>query len=153
MTSAFDVELSTSNPGVSSMGDYVDRHVASSIRERREDLGLCISIFAGLIGVSYQQVRKYERGINRISAGRLFDIAEALQVSVSYFFEGITAGPSDQNGASVRRRLSPELLRNCVAIDNEEHREALCQLARALAAQFGAKANADQAGDILSSKS
>ena len=66
----------------------VDRYVGARIRERRIMLGLTQQQLADLIGVTYQQAHKYEKGINRIAAGRLSGIAHALGVEVGYFFEG-----------------------------------------------------------------
>src|ERR1700751_3532290 len=67
----------------------IDRHVGARIRERRIMLGLTQQQLADLIGVTYQQAHKYERGINRVSAGRLFEISHVLSVPVSYFFDGL----------------------------------------------------------------
>jgi DNA-binding XRE family transcriptional regulator len=67
----------------------VDRHVGARIRERRIMLGLTQQQLADLIGVTYQQAHKYERGINRVSAGRLFEVAQVLSVPVSHFFDGL----------------------------------------------------------------
>jgi DNA-binding XRE family transcriptional regulator len=72
----------------------IDRHVGARIRERRIKLGLTQRQFAVLIGVSHQQVHKYERGTNNISAGRLFEIAHVLSVPVNYFFDGIRWSPA-----------------------------------------------------------
>jgi transcriptional regulator with XRE-family HTH domain len=58
------------------------------MRERRVMLGLTQQQMAELIGVTYQQAHKYEKGINRVAAGRLYRIAQALGVEVGYFFEG-----------------------------------------------------------------
>src|SRR3954470_10930894 len=69
-----------------------DRHVARRIRERRLALGLTQQQVAELIGITYQQAHKYETGINRISAGRLFAIAQVLGVKPGYFFEGLGTG-------------------------------------------------------------
>src|SRR5262249_45293699 len=66
-----------------------DDHVGARIRERRIMLGLTQQQLAELIGVTYQQAHKYERGINRVSAGRLFEIARVLSVPVGHFFEGV----------------------------------------------------------------
>jgi transcriptional regulator with XRE-family HTH domain len=111
----------------------VDRHVGTRMRERRTVLGLSQHQLAGMIGVTYQQAHKYECGANRISAGRLFDVAEALAVPVSWFFEGLSAN-ADRDIAP-RQRLALELARNFAAIDNEKHQEALNQMARLLATQ------------------
>ncbi|MBY0430693.1 MAG: helix-turn-helix domain-containing protein [Rhodospirillales bacterium] len=110
-----------------------DRHVGARIRERRIMLGLSQQQMADLIGVTYQQAHKYERGINRISAGRLYEIAQVLGVPVSYFFEGIETHRNVE--LSARQRMCLELARNFSAIHNERHQEALSQLARALAAE------------------
>ena len=67
----------------------VDRHVGAKVRERRLALGLTQQQVAELVGTTYQQAHKYETGINRISAGRLYQIAQALGVDISYFFEDI----------------------------------------------------------------
>ena len=79
----------------------VDRYVSLRIRQRRIMLGLTQQQMAELIGVTYQQAHKYETGINRISAGRLYQIARALGVEISYFFEDVEpgSGVSPQPGA------------------------------------------------------
>jgi transcriptional regulator with XRE-family HTH domain len=112
----------------------VDGYVGGRIRERRVMLGLSQQQMANLIGVTYQQAHKYERGINRISAGRLYEIARVLRVPVSYFFDGLDGNASDDD-LSVRQRMCLELARNFTQIPNDRHREALSQLARVLAAK------------------
>ncbi len=97
-------------------------------------LGLSQQQLAQMIGVTYQQAHKYERGLNRISAGRLYEIAQVLSVPVSWFFEGLNAEASSSD-MSPRQRMCLELARNFAAIDNEKHQEALSAMARALAAQ------------------
>ena len=114
-----------------------DRHVGARIRERRVMMGLSQQQLAKMIGVTYQQAHKYERGLNRISAGRLFEIGQVLGVPVSWFFEGLTADGG--NEVSPRQRMCLELARNFAMIDNEKHQEALSQMARALAAQSQAE--------------
>lgn len=109
----------------------VDRHVGAMIRERRIVLGLTQQQLADMIGVTYQQAHKYERGINRVSAGRLYEIAQVLGVPVSYFFEGL-----DEEGGRVaggRDRMSLELARNFAQITDQRQKEALSHLARVLA--------------------
>lgn len=97
-------------------------------------LGLSQQQMAHLIGVTYQQAHKYERGINRISAGRLFEIARVLRVPVSYFLRG-SRRQRQRRSLSMRARMCLELARNFTQIPNERHREALSQLARVLAAK------------------
>jgi transcriptional regulator with XRE-family HTH domain len=111
----------------------IDRHVGARVRERRIMLGFTQQQLADLIGVTYQQAHTYERGINRVSAGRLFEIAHVLNVPVNYFFEGLMDDESRQ--VSSRERMCLELARNFAQIPNERHQEALSQLARVLAAE------------------
>ena len=111
----------------------VDKHVGARVRERRIMLGLTQQLLADLIGVTYQQAHKYERGINRISAGRLYEITRVLNVPITYFFEGLDA--SEDDAMNPRQRMCLELARNFAQISNERHQEALSQLARALALQ------------------
>ncbi len=115
-----------------------DRHVGSRIRERRVMLGFSQQQLAELIGVTYQQAHKYEHGLNRISAGRLYEIAQALRVPISWFYEGLDS-PALPAEMSPRERACLELARNFVAIENEKFQEALSQMARALAARSRAE--------------
>jgi len=109
---------------------HIDKHVGSRIRERRILLGYTQQQMAKLIGVTYQQAHKYERGINRISAGRLYSIANALNVPISYFFEELH--PTDTTETTSRQRMCLEMARNFSLIENERHQDALSHLARAL---------------------
>jgi transcriptional regulator with XRE-family HTH domain len=100
----------------------VDRHVGRCMRERRILLGLSQQRLADLVGVTYQQAYKYEKGINRISAGRLFAIAGALGVDVGCFYKGLGGGPAEPPSAQ-RRAL--ELARNFTAIPDARKRAVL----------------------------
>jgi len=141
-TIADEAEMETeAEPGVPSTAraTAADKHVGNRIRERRVMLGLSQQQLAQMIGVTYQQAHKYERGLNRISAGRLFEIAQVLGVPISWFFEGLK--PSSQAvELSTRQRMCLELARNFAAINDERHQDALSQMARALAAQSLASA-------------
>jgi transcriptional regulator with XRE-family HTH domain len=110
----------------------IDRHVGTRMRERRIMLGLTQQQMADLIGVTYQQAHKYEKGINRIAAGRLSTIAQALGVEVSYFFEDAEADQASVE-PSPQQRLLLELARSFVALPSRKHQEAICNLARVLA--------------------
>jgi transcriptional regulator with XRE-family HTH domain len=112
----------------------VDRFVSLRIRQRRIMLGLTQQQMAELIGVTYQQAHKYETGINRISAGRLYQIARALGVDISHFFEDIEpgAGAARNQELMPQQRMLLELARNFAAIKSRKHQEALCHLARVL---------------------
>lgn len=81
----------------------VDLHVGSRIRMRRKILGVSQERLAESLSLTFQQVQKYERGTNRVSASKLYEIAGALQVQVSYFFEGLAdpcAGESENAAAT-----------------------------------------------------
>ena len=110
----------------------IDRYVGARVRQRRVMLGLTQQQMADLIGVTYQQAHKYEKGINRVAAGRLYTIAAALGVEVSYFFEGVDR-PSDAFRATTQQRMLLELARNFIEIRQRRHQEAVSALARALA--------------------
>jgi transcriptional regulator with XRE-family HTH domain len=112
----------------------IDSHVGTRIRERRVMLGLTQQQLADLIGVTYQQAHKYERGINRVSAGRLFEIARVLSVPIGFFYEGVAGSSASgaRNVDSHREQMMLELARNFSGIRNEKHQEAFSQLARAL---------------------
>ncbi|MBN8531826.1 MAG: helix-turn-helix transcriptional regulator [Alphaproteobacteria bacterium] len=84
----------------------VDIHVGKRIRQRRIMLGLSQEILADSVGVTFQQVQKYERGTNRVSSSRLFDVAKTLGTTISYFFEGL---PAEQK--KIRSRAgAPQLM-------------------------------------------
>lgn len=74
--------------------NQIDEHVGSRVRLRRQLLKMSQEKLGDELGVTFQQVQKYERGSNRIGASRLFRLAGVLDVPVSFFFDGLTAGPS-----------------------------------------------------------
>jgi len=84
------------------------------------------------VGGSAQQVRKYETGVNRVSAERLFRLAEALETEVAYFFTGLEP-TAEVAPASAERQRALLLARDFTRLPDQGHREALCLLARALA--------------------
>src|ERR1700730_3906085 len=73
----------------------IDKHVGSRVRMRRMMLGMSQEKLGNNLGLTFQQVQKYEKGTNRIGASRLQQISQILQVSVSFFFEG---APANANG-------------------------------------------------------
>ena len=96
----------------------VEKYVGQRIRERRTMLGLTQQQLAEMIGVTYQQAHKYERGINRVSAGRLFEIARVLGVDIGFFYEGLDSQDSRLNE---RQRMCLDLARNFTRISNDRH--------------------------------
>jgi len=71
------------------MGNDIDLHLGKRLRRRRRLLGLTQQQLAGTVGVRFQQIQKYECGANRISAARLWQLSEALEVPVAYFYDGL----------------------------------------------------------------
>jgi transcriptional regulator with XRE-family HTH domain len=112
----------------------VDVHVGKRVRHRRWMLGVTQQQLAERVGIKFQQIQKYETGMNRISASRLWDIAEALEVPVSFFFEGLdTTSPSSPQmaGDLMSDKEALELVRSYYAIP-ETQRKRLFDLARVL---------------------
>ncbi len=96
----------------------VDHQVRKRIRQRRNALGMSQETLADALGISYQQIQKYEVGADRVMASRLWDIAEALEVNIGYFFEGIQkmakrkAKPRKRPTAAKAKRTKPRKRRN-----------------------------------------
>ena len=115
----------------------VDVHVGKRIRHRRWLVGVTQQQLAEAVGIKFQQIQKYETGMNRVSASRLWDIAEALSVPVSFFFEGLEdqgAGAADDTnlpGDILKDKEALELVRSYYAIP-ETQRRRLFELARVL---------------------
>ena len=84
----------------------IDGHVGSRLRLRRLEVGMSQEKLAEALGVTFQQVQKYERGVNRIGASRLHQIAQALQVPISFFFEGADDEPTDRMPGAAGRCLT-----------------------------------------------
>ena len=116
----------------------VDVHVGKRIRHRRWMVGMTQQQLAERVGIKFQQIQKYETGMNRVSASRLWDIADALDVPVSFFFEGLDqkAGAEDASASGIPADLlsdkeALELVRSYYAIP-EAQRRRLFELARVL---------------------
>ena len=120
------------------MAHKVDVHVGKRIRQRRWLTGMTQQGLADLVGIKFQQIQKYETGANRVSASRLWDIADALDVKVSFFFEGLkpTEDAASKDDAAVPTDLmgdkeAMDLVRSYYAIP-ENQRRRLFELARVL---------------------
>ena len=120
------------------MPHSVDVHVGKRIRQRRWFAGLTQHQLAEAVGIKFQQIQKYESGSNRVSASRLWDIADALGVPVTFFFEGLenrVHAPAEHGPEIppelVDDREAMELLRSYYAIP-EHQRRRLFELARVL---------------------
>ncbi len=124
----------------------MDQHVGERIRKRRTLLGYTQEQLADALGISYQQVQKYETGANRVSAGRLFQIAQRLDVSVAYFFDGLEltaqAASMPHGGAN---RATIDLVRNFNAIPDGSIRNAVAGLVKSLSERGEAGSNGEDA--------
>ncbi|KEO55920.1 helix-turn-helix domain-containing protein [Thioclava pacifica] len=113
----------------------VDVHVGKRIRHRRWMIGMTQQQLADQVGIKFQQIQKYETGMNRVSASRLWDIADALEVPISFFFEGL----SEDNGVTqpevagdiLSDKEALALVRSYYAIP-EAQRRRLFELAKVL---------------------
>ncbi len=119
------------------MAHPVDVHVGKRIRQRRWMVAMTQQGLAERVGIKFQQIQKYETGANRVSASRLWDIADALGVEVSFFFEGLE---SNGGGKTVEAAARSDLLGDKEALDlvrsyyaiPENQRRRLFELARVL---------------------
>ena len=112
----------------------VDVHVGQRVRQRRWMVGMTQQQLGNKVGIKFQQIQKYETGTNRISASRLWDIADALEVNVSFFFEGLDGSGEDTvsaRGDMMTDKEALELVRAYYAIP-ENQRRRLFDLARVL---------------------
>ncbi|MCV6594110.1 MAG: helix-turn-helix domain-containing protein [Silicimonas sp.] len=117
----------------------VDVHVGKRIRHRRWLVGMTQQQLAEKVGIKFQQIQKYETGMNRVSASRLWDIASSLSVPVSFFFEGLAAQetvlePTEGQDVPLdilKDKEALELVRSYYAIP-ETQRRRLFELARVL---------------------
>lgn len=77
----------------------IDAHVGARVRLRRMLVGMSQERLGELLGLTFQQVQKYEKGVNRIGAGRLFEVAHILGVPIDYFYDGVDANLAEAGGA------------------------------------------------------
>lgn len=135
----------------------VDKHVGARVKLKRTMMGYSQDALASSIGVTFQQVQKYEQGSNRLSASRLYEIAKELGESIDYFYEGLAptrakpmmdfslhesaaapydAGPAhDGDLQDAEGRDSLALMRAFRAIPHEEQRKSLIAMAKSIANQ------------------
>lgn len=118
------------------MAHIVDTYVGKKIRQRRWLIGMTQQGLAESVGIKFQQIQKYETGTNRVSASRLWDISVALNVPVSFFFEGLQseddATPSGTVPADlIADKEAMEMVRSYYAVPVDQRRR-LFDLARVL---------------------
>ncbi len=127
----------------------VDVHVGARLRQRRTLLGMTQTNLSDALGVSYQQMQKYERGMNRIGSSRLFDLSRILDVPIQFFFDDmparVAASSPAQGGGRAKKppRYEPdpmatretlELVRGYYKIRDPELRKRLYELTKTLGA-------------------
>ena len=123
----------------------IDKEIGSRVRMRRVSIGMSQEKLGDMLGLTFQQVQKYEKGTNRISVGRLVDIAKILGVDIHFFFNGIKSIKADAGFAEEDTppyisdvMSTPEglqLIRTFTGIKNSKVRRSIVQLVAALAAQ------------------
>lgn len=118
----------------------IDHQVGERIRKRRTLLGYTQEQLAESLDISYQQVQKYETGANRVSAGRLFQIAQRLEVPIGYFFEGLGVEFDEAEAGSNRATI--DLVRSFNQIGDPAVRNAVAQLLKSLVQSGNASAGA-----------
>lgn len=122
------------------MATDIDLHLGRRLRRRRRLLGLTQQQLAVQVGIRFQQIQKYECGANRISAARLWQLAEALETPVNYFYDGLSealeskeaGGPGNGNGGEMfSRKETIDLIQAYYQL-GERPRRRLLDLAKSL---------------------
>lgn len=115
----------------------VDVHVGKQLRLRRKALGLSQADLGRQVGITFQQIQKYERGTNRMGASRLWEFAQVLQVPVDYFFQGYESNGSKAtlppDSVFLESRETQSLVRYYHNIADSKLRKAIVGLIRAIA--------------------
>ncbi len=128
----------------------IDVHVGKRLRMRRTLVGMTQEKLAEALGVTFQQVQKYERGINRISAGRLYDLSAVLKTTIAYFFEDFNnsksaiAGLSDNDQDSynagetdiMSKKETLDLVRVYYSVEDPKKRKELLSIIKSMAANL-----------------
>ena len=141
-------------PGVP---DPVDIHVGGRVRLRRALLGLSQEKLGEAVGLTFQQIQKYERGANRIGASRMYDLSQVLDVPVSFFYDDMPESVKDRNAVGendasgdvvgdkdpLTRRETLELVRAYYKVSSSPVRKRVFELVKSLAKARGEKPKAD----------
>ena len=115
----------------------VDTYVGQRIRDKRNERGMSQTEVANAIGVTFQQVQKYERGTNRVGASRLFDLAHILSVPIQYFFAGLNnqSTPIEKEDDNVIHLMKPdtvELVEAYYKVENPQVRRQILSTIRSI---------------------
>jgi len=123
----------------------IDRKVGQRVRTRRLEIGMSQEKLAELLGVTFQQVQKYEKGVNRIAVSRLWDISVALEMPVSRFFETVSVGRGVAEGRqeyvddALATPEGAQLMAMFASIKSQKLRRKVLELVRTLTEDEGAK--------------
>lgn len=112
--------------------EEIDKYIGNKIYSLRLAKGLSRQQLAKVIGVTHQQLQKYEKGNNRISVGRLVLIAKALGKEIRYFYDGLDSGENEEM-ITHHQRMCIEVSRNFMKIENTDHQTAINALIKSLA--------------------
>ena len=115
----------------------VDTYVGQRIRDKRNERGMSQTEVANALGVTFQQVQKYERGTNRVGASRLFDLSRILSVPIQYFFEGLNnqSTPIEKEDDNVIHLMKPdtvELVEAYYKVENLQVRRQILSTIRSI---------------------
>ncbi len=126
--------------------DPIDKHVGSRIRIRRSLLSMSQERLADALGITFQQIQKYESGANRVGSSRLFNISKILGVSIDFFFQDIEVSPSTpvlraaedkakslQEEDIMNKRETVNLVRHYYAIKDQDVRKKVQEMVKSLA--------------------
>ena len=114
----------------------INCHVGARLRSRRVELGLTQANLGGLIGKTYQQIAKYETGVNRVAASVLHELTQCLAVDHGYFFQGLDSG--EPPALSAAQQACIQVVQSLRAM-SPEHRLLVADVARRLAGSDGAE--------------
>jgi len=135
----------------------VDVHVGSRVRLRRTLLGMSQEKLGDALGLTFQQVQKYERGANRVGASRLYDLSRVLDVPVSFFFEEFSDALPSPNGTGetvgdpyqvnpMMKRETLELVRAYLRISDPQIKRRVFELTKALASAYPSEVETSEQG-------
>lgn len=139
----------------------VDAYVGMRLKKRRMELGLSQNKIGELTGITFQQIQKYEKGLNRIGSGRLYELATILKVPVSYFFEGYDeySAENDSKGSlsdnksqfvysTIEDKEMTQLVKYFIKIDDPVLRKSVINLTKSLSKkceeEFCSEENSDE---------
>lgn len=119
----------------------IDRHVGAKIQFQRKIIGMSQASLADALGLTFQQIQKYEKGSNRVGAGRLYEIAKLLKVPVSYFYDGYEGAESSSDNSTFssyelfHSKEAAGLLKMFYSIEDKQIRKSLMEVMKNIGRQ------------------